>query len=120
MILRDGTDTHDECRHPGRFLNPMAVYLSARALDGYDEDESMGGADSCEHGARWGRRVLYVDDRGFVSVTRFPTVDLARGWLEELSSWVNDDNGGEPDPFPWAPVNSVDNDNDNDGGNDNE
>lgn len=89
-------ETRDLYMGPGRkYGSRMAAYLHRLSLEGSYEDESTGEVGWGHHVARFGRRLLVEDDRGFVWVDRFRTAGEAAGEFEaiaaEYGSWLEDD-----------------------------
>jgi hypothetical protein len=87
------SETHSEDTldlHHGKYDCPMAKYLSERVMmnGDYGDDEWSDGVG--DGWARYGRFLLFWDDRGFVGCDKFPTVAAAVAdrdqWLAEQSA----------------------------------
>ena len=76
-------DTH---RH--KFFSAMAAYLYE-----IEDDEWTGSTEWTEYVQRFGKRLLFTDDRGFVTDEKYPTVDAAISRFYEIDAkfgdWVN-------------------------------
>jgi hypothetical protein len=71
--------------HHGKYDCPMAKYLSERVMmngDFGDDEWSDGMGDGW---ARYGRFLLFWDDRGFVGCDKFPTVAAA---IADRDQWL--------------------------------
>jgi hypothetical protein len=83
------TDPH---RH--KFGSAMAEFLYT-----LDDDESTGCTEWAEYVQRFGKRLLFSDDRGFVACERWPSEADARKRFDEIEraycKWV------ESDDYPY-------------------
>jgi hypothetical protein len=79
--IRSADDRH-------KYDSAMAEFLDTIGAD--YEDESTGDVEWAEYVQRFGKRLLFTDDRGFVSCERFATVDLARARFDEIETAYNE------------------------------
>lgn len=70
------TDTHW-----GKYSDGMANYLSR-----LDADEATGEDEWSAFVQRFGKRLLFSDDRGFVTVEKYASVDDAKTRFNEIDS----------------------------------
>lgn len=95
MILKDGTII-DRSTAAHKFGgDPMAEYLHCLSMDG-GQDEDSGDVESPTGWfARFGRRILFTDSFGFVSVARLVTEAGAQAFYAELEAeydaWAGDE-----------------------------
>lgn len=99
MKTQFGDDIRYSDPHRHKYDSAMAEYL-----DGLDADESTGDVDWHGHVSRFGKRLLHHDDRGFVSVERYPTVAAAVERFEvidaEYGAWLDlSDDDDDSDSF---------------------
>jgi hypothetical protein len=81
MITRNGEDIRLSDQHRHKYDSAMAEFL-----DTLDADETTGSVDWRGFVGRYGKRLLHEDDRGFVSVERYPTVADAVERFETLDA----------------------------------
>lgn len=76
----------------GKYDSPMAEYLD-RIGEG---DEVTGSVDWAEYVQRFGKRLLFSDDRGFVTVEKYASVAEAKTRFDEIDeaycAWCGNDN----------------------------
>ena len=89
MIVHKGKahefDTRDWNRpFATKYDSPLAMYLDRLPFDASDadEDDQSSTGDSAY---RFGRRILWADDQGFVSVTVHDSVDVATSTMEQVA-----------------------------------
>lgn len=67
----------------------------AELLDMLDDDEATGSTEWAEYVQRFGKRLLFTDDRGFVTCERWESVDAARARFDEIDAaygvWLDTD-----------------------------
>lgn len=68
----------DPYRH--KYDSAMAEYLDYCAED----DEETGSTEWAEYVQRFGKWLLFTDDRGFVTAEKHPTVDAAKDRFAEI------------------------------------
>lgn len=77
--------------------DPMAEYLDMLAGDGGQDDET-GEVDWQYWVAKFGKRLLFTDDRGFVWVEKYKDEVSAKGVFEsigeEYGDWLNENDEG--------------------------
>lgn len=91
MLNQFGDDIRLTDPHRHKYGSAMAEYLDA----GLDPDQATGSVEWHGHVSRFGKRLLHEDDRGFVSVERYPTEAAAVERFEaidaEYGEWVDSD-----------------------------
>lgn len=69
----------------GKFSSAMASYLYDRMMQGDEGDEWETDSEaSGDWASRYGRRILFGDDRGFVDCDRFDNADEA---MQAMERW---------------------------------
>jgi hypothetical protein len=61
---------------------PIAEYLHVLS----EGDEATGSTEWAEHVQRFGKRLLFTDDQGFVTCKRYPTEDEAKACFGVIDS----------------------------------
>lgn len=88
----------------GKYDSPMSAYLESLYMDGA-ADEDSGSVEWEYHAARFGRRVLCSDDRGFVWSFRCATEETARRFLTltswEYAGWEEMEEESETSSYGW-------------------
>ena len=105
MIMRDGTEVRYHHSNLGKFegQSGMAEYVYNLSLDG-TADEETGETEWELFAARFGKRLLFENDRGFVTLERFQTGDQAREAFRQIdrryAKWCASDPYAEQiDPY---------------------
>lgn len=96
MMTRDGSTINRESARHKFGGDPMAEYLWRLSLDSSFLDEDTGDVySSIGWCARFGKRILHVDDVGFVDCVRYASADdaiLAFGMLQdEYDIWSDEE-----------------------------
>ena len=90
-------DARDAVSHPGKFegQNPMVPILDAISLDGGEDDyANLCGDSYVNYYSRIGKWIVHTDDAGFVSGTRFDTLNDATSEIERLRAEIPADDDG--------------------------
>jgi hypothetical protein len=100
MITREGSSITKTDKHRHKYADAMSEYLANRD-DAYDN--ASGGAESpMGWFARFGKRLLRGDDRGFVWCEVYPSADDAENVFRALDdaheTWENMCDEGDPLP----------------------
>lgn len=82
MLLKDGTDT-TEYERPGRYCDQMAIVLDSLYMQGDDGDAMVEVGNGAGY-IRYGRRILSWSYTGFLSSSRFDTVEEAESFMNDL------------------------------------
>jgi hypothetical protein len=103
MINALGDEIRWTDRYRHKYDSAMAEWLDS----GPEPDESTGSVDWRGHVARFGKRLLHTDDRGFVSVECFDTEAEAVDRFEvidaEYGAWLDDDEPYDDEPTTDEP-----------------
>ena len=85
--------------HFVKYSCAMANYLSQRE----SEDEWTGSIDWAEYVQRFGKRLLFTDDRGFVTVEKYGSEEEAKERFEEIDQaygeWLNENDEENDDEY---------------------
>ena len=77
-----------------KYESPMAARVHYAVLDGW-ADESTGSVEWAYAIDRVGKRIVFEDDQGFVTMIRFDSEAEAQNWFAEYDSnyaaWMSDE-----------------------------